>query len=73
MAILSSGMALLGAQSPVQVLVKGIVIILAVLLDNMLKSRGRLTGPKFQLGSALKFSAMADKPVHEQGVVIPRS
>jgi ribose transport system permease protein len=55
MAILSSGMALLGAQSPVQVLVKGIVIILAVLLDNMLKSRGRLTGPKFQLGSALKF------------------
>ena len=39
MAALNSGLALLGAQSNVQVLVKGIVIILAVLMDNALNSR----------------------------------
>lgn len=36
---LNNGMSLLGAQYHVQILVKGIVIILAVLLDNALKSR----------------------------------
>jgi len=39
MASLNSGMSLLGAQTHVQILVKGVVIILAVLLDNVLKSR----------------------------------
>jgi ribose transport system permease protein len=40
MATLNSGMSLLGAQYPVQILVKGIVIIVAVLIDNILKARG---------------------------------
>jgi ribose transport system permease protein len=40
MAILSSGMSLLGAQYPVQILVKGIVIIFAMLIDQTLKARG---------------------------------
>lgn len=40
MAILASGMSLLGAQYPVQILVRGFVIIIALLLDNALKSRG---------------------------------
>ncbi len=39
MAELNAGLSLLGAQSHVQILVKGIVIILAVLMDNALKSR----------------------------------
>jgi ribose transport system permease protein len=39
MAILASGMSLLGAQYPVQILVKGLVIIFAVLIDNILKAR----------------------------------
>jgi ribose transport system permease protein len=39
MASLNNGMALLGAQYHVQILVKGLVIILAVLMDNALKSR----------------------------------
>lgn len=39
MAILNTGLSLLGAQTQVQILVKGIVIILAVLLDNVLKNR----------------------------------
>ena len=39
MAVLNSGLSLLGAQSHVQILVKGIVIIFAVLMDNALKSR----------------------------------
>ena len=39
MAILNAGLSLLGAQSQVQILVKGIVIILAVLMDNSLKAR----------------------------------
>ncbi len=38
-AILNTGLSLLGAPSQVQILVKGIVIILAVLMDNALKSR----------------------------------
>ena len=38
-AALNSGMALLGAQFHVQILVKGLVIILAVLMDNAFKSR----------------------------------
>jgi ribose transport system permease protein len=38
-ATLNSGMSLLGAQYQVQILVKGVVIILAVLMDNVLKSR----------------------------------
>jgi len=38
MATMNSGMSLLGAQYPQQILVKGIVIILAVLMDNTLKS-----------------------------------
>jgi ribose/xylose/arabinose/galactoside ABC-type transport system permease subunit len=41
MAILASGMALLGAQYPVQILVRGMVIIMALLIDNALKSRGK--------------------------------
>jgi ribose transport system permease protein len=40
MAILASGMSLLGAQYPVQILVKGIVIIFAMLIDQTLKARG---------------------------------
>lgn len=40
MAILASGMALLGAQYPVQILVRGFVIIVALLIDNALKSKG---------------------------------
>ena len=40
MAILASGMSLLGAQYPVQILVKGIVIIFAMLIDQILKARG---------------------------------
>lgn len=39
MATLNNGMMLLGAQYHVQILVKGLVIILAVLMDNALKSR----------------------------------
>lgn len=39
MATLNSGMSLLGAQYPAQILVKGLVIILAVLLDNTFKSK----------------------------------
>jgi len=39
MATLNSGMSLLGAQTHVQILVKGLVIILAVLMDNALKSK----------------------------------
>ena len=39
MASLNNGMSLLGAQYHVQILVKGLVIILAVLMDNALKSR----------------------------------
>ena len=39
MAILNTGLALMGAQTPVQILVKGIVVILAVLMDNAFKSR----------------------------------
>ncbi len=38
-AILNTGLSLLGAQSQVQILVKGIVIILAVLMDNAFKAR----------------------------------
>ena len=38
-ASLNNGMSLLGAQYHVQILVKGLVIILAVLMDNALKSR----------------------------------
>jgi ribose transport system permease protein len=41
MASLNNGMSLLGAQYQVQILVKGLVIILAVLMDNGLKSRQR--------------------------------
>lgn len=37
MATLNSGLSLLGAQYPTQILVKGLVIILAVLLDNVFK------------------------------------
>ena len=39
MAELNAGLSLLGAQSHVQILVKGLVIIFAVLMDNALKSR----------------------------------
>lgn len=39
MGILNTGLSLLGAQSQVQLLVKGFVIILAILMDNALKSR----------------------------------
>jgi len=39
MASLNNGMSLLGAQYHVQILVKGLVIIFAVLMDNALKSR----------------------------------
>ncbi len=39
MASLNNGMSLLGAQYHVQIFVKGLVIILAVLMDNALKSR----------------------------------
>jgi ribose transport system permease protein len=38
-ATLNNGMSLMGAQYHVQILVKGLVIILAVLMDNALKSR----------------------------------
>lgn len=48
MAVLNSGLALLGAQSHVQVLVKGVVIILAVLMDNALKSRTTVTQIKIE-------------------------
>lgn len=41
MASLNNGMSLLGAQFHVQILVKGLVIILAVLMDNAFKSRQR--------------------------------
>lgn len=41
MSTLSSGMSLLGAQYPVQILVKGVVIIFAVLLDNAFKPKNR--------------------------------
>ena len=41
MASLNNGMSLLGAQYHVQILVKGLVIILAVLMDNAFKSRQR--------------------------------
>ena len=39
MAVLTSGMSLLGAQYPQQMLAKGLVIILAVLLGNFFKPR----------------------------------
>lgn len=39
MATLNSGLSLLGAQYPVQILVKGLVIIVAVLMDNAFKSK----------------------------------
>jgi ribose transport system permease protein len=39
MSTLNSGMSLLGAQYPVQIFVKGVVIIFAVLLDNMIRPR----------------------------------
>jgi ribose transport system permease protein len=39
MAVLNNGMSLMGAQYHVQILVKGLVIILAVLMDNAFKSR----------------------------------
>lgn len=39
MGILNAGLSLLGAQTPVQLLVKGFVIIGAILMDNALKSR----------------------------------
>lgn len=39
MAILNTGLSLLGAQSQVQLLVKGFVVIFAILMDNALKSR----------------------------------
>ena len=42
MAILNAGLSLLGAQSHVQILVKGLVIIFAVLMDNALKSKTRV-------------------------------
>jgi ribose transport system permease protein len=38
-AILNNGMSLMGAQYHVQIFVKGMVIILAVLMDNAFKSR----------------------------------
>ncbi len=41
MASLNNGMSLLGAQYHVQILVKGLVIIFAVLMDNAFKSRQR--------------------------------
>jgi ribose transport system permease protein len=40
MAILSSGMSILGAQYPAQILAKGLVIIVALLIDQQLRSRG---------------------------------
>jgi ribose transport system permease protein len=40
MAILSNGMSILGAQYPAQILVKGLVIIIALLIDQQLRSRG---------------------------------
>jgi ribose transport system permease protein len=40
MATLNSGMSMLGAQYPVQIFVKGVVIILAVLLDNLVRPKG---------------------------------
>jgi len=40
MAILSSGMSILGAQYPAQILAKGIVIIFALIIDQQLRSRG---------------------------------
>lgn len=42
MAVLNSGMSLLGAQTKEQIIVKGIIILLAVLMDNALKSRTRM-------------------------------
>jgi ribose transport system permease protein len=39
MAVLNNGMSLMGAQYHVQIFVKGLVIILAVLMDNAFKSR----------------------------------
>jgi len=39
MSTLNSGMSVLGAQYPVQILVKGVVIIVAVLLDNAVRPR----------------------------------
>jgi len=39
MSTLNSGMSVLGAQYPVQIFVKGVVIILAVLLDNVVRPR----------------------------------
>jgi ribose/xylose/arabinose/galactoside ABC-type transport system permease subunit len=41
MASLNSGLSLLGAPTSYQLIVKGIIIILAVLLDNALKSKTR--------------------------------
>jgi ribose transport system permease protein len=40
-ATLNSGMSLMGAQYHVQIFVKGLIIILAVLMDNVLKARTR--------------------------------
>lgn len=42
MAVLNSGMSLLGAQTKEQIIVKGIIILLAVLMDNALKSRTKV-------------------------------
>ena len=39
MAILNGGLSLMGAQSQHQMLVKGCVIIIAVFMDNVLKSK----------------------------------
>ena len=48
MGILNAGLSLMGAQSHVQILVKGIVIILAVLMDNSFKSRTTVTISKLK-------------------------
>ena len=42
MAVLNSGMSLLGAQTKEQIIVKGVIILLAVLMDNALKSKTRM-------------------------------
>lgn len=56
MAILNSGLSLLGAQSHVQILVKGVVIILAVLMDNALKDKT----------TVIRTDAKADKDAKEE-------
>ncbi len=42
MAIINTGLSLLGAQTPVQLLVKGFVVILAILMDNALKAKQKV-------------------------------